>query len=246
MRALERIKSAYWRLLGAQLVGIYVHGSLAFGCFNPRVSDVDFVVVVRGELSLREKKAMIRILLDVPDAPAKGFEMSVVQLAACQSFSYPTPFELHFSQLHLARCREDLERFCEEMHGTDRDLAAHFTVIRHRGIVLYGAPIEAVFGPVPREAFWDSLMADSADALESVQKTPVYTVLNLCRLWAYKATEAVLSKSEGALWVLEQMDSPVVQAALDAYENRGEMQVDTALLKRFCTMVLKEIGGDVC
>ncbi len=246
MRALERIKSAYWRLLGAQLVGIYVHGSLAFGCFNPRVSDVDFVVVVRGELSLREKKAMIRILLEVPDAPAKGFEMSVVQLAACQSFSYPTPFELHFSQLHLARCREDLEGFCKEMHGTDRDLAAHFTVIRHRGIVLYGAPIEAVFGPVPREAFWDSLMADSADALESVQKTPVYTVLNLCRLWAYKATEAVLSKSEGALWVLEQMDSPVVQAALDAYENRGEMQVDTALLKSFCTMVLKEIGGDVC
>lgn len=246
MRALERIKSAYWRLLGTQLVGIYVHGSLAFGCFNPRVSDVDFVVVVRGELSLREKKAMIRILLDVPDAPAKGFEMSVVQLAACQSFSYPTPFELHFSQLHLARCREDLEGFCEEMHGIDRDLAAHFTVIRHRGIVLYGAPIEAVFGPVPREAFWDSLMADSEDALESVQKTPVYTVLNLCRLWAYKATEAVLSKSEGALWVLEQMDSPVVQAALDAYENRVEMQVDTALLKRFCTMVLKEIGGDVC
>ncbi|MGX8795132.1 DUF4111 domain-containing protein [Fusibacter sp. JL298sf-3] len=232
--------------MGTQLVGIYVHGSLAFGCFNPRVSDVDFVVVVRGGLSLREKKAMIRILLEVPDSPAKGFEMSVVQLAACQRFLYPTPFELHFSQLHLERCREDLEEFCEEMHGTDRDLAAHFTVIRHRGIVLYGAPIEAVFGPVPREAFWDSLMADSADALESVQKTPVYTVLNLCRLWAYKAIEAVLSKSEGALWVLEQMDSPVVQAALDAYENRGEMQVDTALLKRFCTMVLKEIGGDVC
>jgi|GEM_PF-6933044 len=33
--------------VGSNLVGIYLHGSLAMGCFNATTSDVDFLVVVK-------------------------------------------------------------------------------------------------------------------------------------------------------------------------------------------------------
>ena len=32
-------------VLGKNLIGIYLHGSLVFGCFNPKKSDIDLILV---------------------------------------------------------------------------------------------------------------------------------------------------------------------------------------------------------
>ena len=40
-------------------------------------------------------------------APAKGIEMSIVRRKFCAPFVYPTPFELHFSAMHLNWFREN-------------------------------------------------------------------------------------------------------------------------------------------
>ena len=34
-------------VLADDLVGVYLHGSLAFGCFNPELSDLDVLAVAR-------------------------------------------------------------------------------------------------------------------------------------------------------------------------------------------------------
>ena len=60
---LEQIKTSYQEILKDNLTGIYVHGSIAFGCFNWEKSDIDFLVVVKHAPSLQEKKALIRVLL---------------------------------------------------------------------------------------------------------------------------------------------------------------------------------------
>lgn len=49
---LDRIKTAYSKILGDRLAGIYVHGSIVFGCFNWDRSDIDFLVVVSSEPNL--------------------------------------------------------------------------------------------------------------------------------------------------------------------------------------------------
>lgn len=149
---LSVICKKYKDILEENLHGIYLHGSLAFGCFNWQKSDIDFLVVANKNLTLKQKEMMIHILLELtPDAPPKGLEMSVVLYQNCKDFKYPTPFELHFSNMHIKKARENLNEYCLTMNGTDYDLAAHFTIIRSVGVVLYGDSIENVFGVVPKK-----------------------------------------------------------------------------------------------
>lgn len=61
------------QILGTNLVGITVHGSLAFGCFHWNSSDVDFLVVTHTIPTQAQKAALIQSLLDLtPLSPPAG------------------------------------------------------------------------------------------------------------------------------------------------------------------------------
>ena len=49
--------------LGAQLVGLYVHGSIAFGCFQWQSSDIDLLIVTHSVPTEAQKRALIQIFL---------------------------------------------------------------------------------------------------------------------------------------------------------------------------------------
>ena len=107
--------------LGAQLVGLYVHGSIAFSCFQWQSSDVDLLIVTHSVPTEAQKCALIQAFWELtPLAPPKGLEMSAVLLQDCVHFRYPTPFSLHFSPMHLAASKKDLTEYCRNMHGVDR------------------------------------------------------------------------------------------------------------------------------
>lgn len=244
MILLERVCDAYRAILGDRLTGFYVHGSIAFGCFTWATGDLDFIAVVRDSLTPGEKEALIRLLLDMtPEAPPKGFEMSVVLQAVCKSFQYPTPFELHFSNAHKARAEADLTAYCRDMHGVDPDLAAHFTVLRHVGVPLYGPPVGAAFGEVPRSCYLDSILGDVSGAAEEASENPVYFTLNLCRVLAYLTEGAVLSKAQGGCWGLAHLPQeyhPLLESALDAYRT-GAPIADAVQAGAFAGMMLRRI-----
>ena len=95
-------------ILGDNLVGVYLHGSLAMGCFNPQKSDIDLIVVVNGLLPDVVKRAYMEMVAALSaSGPAKGIEMSIVLQRVCKPFVYPTPYELHFSEGHRAWWEED-------------------------------------------------------------------------------------------------------------------------------------------
>ena len=219
------VQAEYQQILGDKLTGMYLHGSMAMGCFTWATGDIDFLVVVDTPLSQAEKESLVRVLLDMDaQTPPKGFEMSVVLRRNCRPFIHPMPFELHFSNAHKARAAADLPAYCRDMHGVDPDLAAHVTVLRARGETLFGAEIGAVFGEVPRQAYVDSLLYDIASAEADVTDNPVYVTLNLCRVLAYLAEGAVLSKREGGEWGLTHLPEeyhPLLQSALAAYSGKA-------------------------
>ena len=65
-RLAERLKAA----LGDDLVGVYLHGSMALGGFNPQLSDLDVLAVTRRRTSDDEKREVLEILVGSSKNPA--------------------------------------------------------------------------------------------------------------------------------------------------------------------------------
>ena len=239
---LHTIARAYHSILGDALVGVYAHGSMAFGCFEPETSDMDFLVVVETEPTDAQKIRLLETLQQLEAfAPVKGFEMSVVLAADCAAPVHPIPFCLHYSNAHRSACQQDMAAYIARMKGTDPDLAAHFTVTRAVGKAVWGKPVAEIFGEVPRHAYLDSIRADMADALADVQTNPVYVILNLCRVLAAIREGAVLSKAQGGAWGLANLPEEhhaVIRAALEAYEGGGECHVDGRAFARWAVDAL--------
>lgn len=228
---LEKIKLSYQTILRDKLVGIYVHGSIAFGCFNWVNSDLDFLVVVGETLTQEEKEALIAQLLILDEyAPEKGFEMSVVLRSVCNPFVYPTPYELHYSNSYRDRYREDLGGLCASLSGEDKDLAAHVTVINAVGFPLCGEPVSEVFGRVPKADYLDSILYDVMGAEEEICENPVYFILNLCRVAAYIQDGLVLSKAQGGQWGLKHFPEKyggLVERAIRLYGTEADVMSET-------------------
>lgn len=235
-------------ILGNNLVGIYLHGSAAMGCFNPQKSDLDLILIVEDEISNVVKMEFMKRVAELNEqAPAKGIELSIVKKEFCKPFVYPTPFELHFSVMHLNWFHENPEDYIEKMKGADKDLAAHFTIIYKYGIVLFGDKISEVFGEIPKEDYIDSIWSDIEGACEEILADPMYITLNLCRVLAYLQEKLVLSKKEGGEWGLNglpQKFRALIQEALHSYASDEEMITDSETPQDFAKYMLAQIEED--
>ena len=246
---LEEFVSRSKAIFGANLTGIYLHGSAVMGCFNPKKSDLDLLVVIKEVISNETKRRFMDMVVALNEqAPEKGIELSVVKECVCNPFVYPTPFELHFSKAHLQWYQSNPQDYVEKMKGTDKDLAAHFTITYHRGLVLYGKDISEVFAPVPSDDYLDSIWCDIENAAEEIAENPMYLTLNLCRVLAYKKDGLIVSKQEGGEWGLKNILKPEFQAliteALREYkggENKTGMVYEGATAQEFAEYMLEEI-----
>ena len=142
---------------------------------------------------------------------------------------YPTPFELHFSVAHLAWYKSNPQDYVLKMRGTDKDLAAHITILYHRGVCLWGEEIHDVFEAVGEKEYFDSIWYDIECAEEDILENPVYVILNLCRVLAFKQEKLILSKQEGGNWGLSHVPKTyhnLIQQALDEYASAGTVEFD--------------------
>ena len=237
------VEKAY-TVLGERLIGIYLHGSMAMGCFNPNKSDIDLIVVVNGDISDKQKLELMDEIVKFNSlAPTKGFEISFVKSEYCKPFVYPTPFELHFSPVHLDKFKASPEKYIKEMKGVDKDLAAHFTVINNYGKVLYGGKISEVFGEVPRDDYIDSIYYDIENAVLDITDNPVYVTLNLCRVLCFLCSGQCVSKADGGRWALSKpdFDNDIINGALDCYLSDREFVYNLSELQGFAKKMLKAI-----
>ena len=240
-------------ILGTNLIGIYLHGSAVMGCFNPTKSDIDLILVVKDEVKDTAKRQFMDMVVELnQQAPEKGLELSVVREAVCKPFVYLTPFELHFSVAHLNWYQTSPEDYVAKMKGEDKDLAAHFTILYHRGQVLYGKDIKEVFAEVSREAYMDSIWCDIEGAAEEILENPMYIILNLCRVLGYKEEGLILSKKEGGEWMLRQLAAgdrtgeeseftKLISDALEEYTTGQKMALQETVAKQFAEEMLARI-----
>ena len=158
---LERLISCFREILKTNLVGVYLHGSLATGCFNPRRSDIDLLFLTRRSLSPRSRCSVARALLSLSRSPAP-VELSVIKRADLHPWRHPCPYDFHYSE----SWRDRFVRFLAEPahhwaapESGDPDLAGHITILRSRGKALLGLPIDEVFPEIPHADFWTPFWA---------------------------------------------------------------------------------------
>lgn len=232
-------------IIGNELTGIYLHGSMAMNCFNPQKSDIDIIIVIERDITDVQKIEFIKQVIKLnQQATPKGLELSIVKREYCKPFVYPTPFELHFSPIHLQWFRNHPENYVEHMKGQDNDIAAHFTIINRYGIVLYGEQIVNVFGEVPKKDYVDSIWLDVKGAKEDIAEEPMYITLNLCRVLAFLKEDLCLSKQQGGEWGIGYMPQkyhPLIIQALDCYATNQIMHVDIEFAGQFADEILTAI-----
>lgn len=237
-------------ILGTNILGLYLHGSLAMGSFNPNSSDIDLLVVTAQSMTIETKRRIIELLLHMSMSPCP-IEISLLIEQQIRPFRQPLPYDLHYSESWREHYRNDLANgqwiTWNDAQKTDVDLAVHLSVVLHRGICLFGRPIKEVFPVVPSEDYIVSILEDFKEAQDKKTGMPVYFTLNACRIYAYLHDNTILSKDEGGTWalrVLPQEYHPLVKRALDIYRgNRQDGRFDETTLDGFAAYMAGRIYG---
>lgn len=79
-KVIDQFTQKSLEIQGENLVGVYLHGSAVMGCFQPKKSDLDFIVVVKDAVPDVSKKSFMEMVTKLnAEGPAKGIEMSIVR-----------------------------------------------------------------------------------------------------------------------------------------------------------------------
>ncbi len=207
-------------ILGADLVGLYLYGSLSSGDFDPVSSDIDFVVVTRRALSgdtLVALRAMHARIAASGLPWATKLEGSYIPRTALRRHD---PANAHHPSIGV-----DWD-FGIGLHGSDWVIQRH--IIREQGVVVCGPPPQMLIDPVTPDAlrgsvidlvldFWAAQVQGPEPEWLRPRDYQAFAILTMCRaLYAVERGE-IASKPVAAAWASAALDrrwSSLIERAL--------------------------------
>ncbi len=238
--------------LCGNLIGIYIHGSMCLGSFQPSHSDLDIIVITQTPLNADQRFNLMKGFLELHKKPSP-IELSILCISGFNPWRHPTPYEFHFSEYWRSKFEviaeeNDLGYWNFKEVYTDGDIACHVTLINQSGICIYGRAICEVFPPVPEKDFWDSIFWGVDYFSELDGDLLVTGILTLLRIWSYKENKAIFSKALAGEWSIGRIPSQynyIVQNAVDVYNGKDEIQhyepSDLEGLKQFTIRQITEL-----
>jgi len=212
-------------ILGGELVGCYLYGSLARGCFHPRTSDVDVLVVSEGPC---RDDAVRRICLahDQIRIPADAVFVTKGQIALDRT---PTPVDFTI-KLGLG------VRPIRSPEGS-RDFLLVRQEVLDCDMALVGRPAREVMRPVP----WPLLAQALDHLLPNILPHFKNPALMLCRVAYAFANRSLCSKQAAGDWALAALAPRwhgMVGNALEKYrsgvaDNQGPDE-ELYAFERYC------------
>ena len=64
LNQINNVVDIWKRYLGDDLIGVYLHGSIALKAFNPDLGDIDILVVVRDSIDVETKLEIARDIIE--------------------------------------------------------------------------------------------------------------------------------------------------------------------------------------
>ena len=229
---LQELLTGIQSVLGGQLIGLYLEGSLAAGGFD-QDSDIDFVAVTDREVSEQQFAALqaLHDRLNALDTPwAIQLEGMYISQAALRRYD---PANTAFPNLD----RGLGERL--KMVHYDKSGVIHRWILREHGIVLLGPTPQTLVDPVSSEdlrqavrailpGWGGGLLADPAILRQRGYQS--YVVLSVCRILYTVQHSAVVPKLTAARWAQEALEprwSPLIESAwIGRHNPRWETSPD--------------------
>lgn len=214
----EALVSGVGGVLGADLMGIYLRGSLVTGDFNPETSDVDLLIVVGQNLNQADFErldAMHRRIQTLPalalNRYANEVELAYVPVSDINGFE---PGEWYIS---LER-GEGL-RWKQLRHNW----VVEFWAVREHGVTLLGPEPKTFIEPIPMERVVGAIRLELGNWLLWVdswdspgwQNNPEnhagemrFAVETMCRVLYTLTHLGLCSKKVAACWALDNLPEP--------------------------------------
>lgn len=245
---IEAVINLCKRYILDNLIGIYLHGSLAMGCFNPTRSDLDFIVVVKEKISPEIKIEIVRKLMSISLSPSP-VEISFLTEKNLVRDGSTFQYDLHYSEYWRKKYEKLITQVTAKIWNDesleDADLSAHIRVINERGITIFGKDKDKVFPKVNDEDYIKAILYDFDDSFDGCTDKPEYYILNACRVLHFLENRHVTSKKEGGEWgkdVLQNKYGKLIEASLDVYT--GEVfhpEFNSNTIKEFLEYITNKI-----
>jgi streptomycin 3"-adenylyltransferase len=237
---ISEVLSLVDEVLGADVVGAYLHGSAVLAGLRPR-SDIDILLVSRRPTTREEKRHLVGRLLSISSVERfhtgsharsptmrRPIELTIVVQAQVRPWRYPPSFDLQYGDW----LRSEFERGNVEPWPTttNPDLASLITMVLLANRPLLGPPAAEVLDPVPRADYLRAIVGDIdryvADDLEWDTRN---VILTLARIWSTVATDRIRAKDAAAAWALAHLPSehqPVLARARAGYLGEEDERWD--------------------
>lgn len=191
-------------VLGANLVGAYLGGSLALGDFDPAASDIDLLVVTAVPVSVQELE-QLRAMHSQLSGHKMGshLEISYIPQAAIRRHDRS---DCHHPSMG------NTWAFGLSQH--DEAWVIQRWIIREKGVTLWGPPPATLIDPLSeqdlRQAVRTLLREDWSNRLNTPEwfrrrDFQAYGILTMCRCRYTLETGAIASKPAAAAWAKERM-----------------------------------------
>jgi hypothetical protein len=231
---LKDLTEALPTLLGGNLVGIYLYGSLTQGAFNSDRSDVDCIVVTDRELT--------DIQFSQLDAWFNRAGLDNPWVARLQ-ISLLLRDEI-LTTTAKGSCLYQFGRLSRV--GSDGNPIIWMNVLES-GVVLLGPPAESFVPPITSETLFSALAREVRYLRQEIVEKPdsewrdvpkyrVYAVLTLCRILYSHTHGTVVSKPKAAEWALSALPDrwhAVIAEALAADASGSADSLDLNTIVRF-------------
>jgi len=216
-------------VLGRNLVGIYIYGSLTQGSFNSKRSDVDCIVVTNRELSDSQFRRLGAWLGRAPESNPWAARLQILFLIKDEILT-----------MDSKGCLFQFGRF--ERSGSDGNPIIWMNVLES-GLVLYGPRPESFVPAITPEILFQALERELGYLREEISEKPesewrndasyrAYAVLTLCRILYSFSKGTIVSKPRAAKWAIKNLPEEWNQIILQAlHANDEELATDIALLR---------------
>jgi predicted nucleotidyltransferase len=205
-RQLDQIVGLVRDVLGPDLVGAYLHGSMTLGGLRPH-SDVDVLALSKRPTTREEKQRLVDRLLIISGrnrgATLRPVELTIVAEPKVRPWRYPPSYDFQYGEWWRREFeRGDVEPWPKEPNP---DLASLITMVVRANRPLLGPPPAEVFDPVPRDDYVRAMVAAVDDVLRDLHSDTRNMLLTLARIWSTLATGVIHSKDGAADWALARL-----------------------------------------